>query len=216
MKIQFVCDDDLIAKKFPPKPIIDDKPFWWDNAINKKAYVTSCLPLVDYANSGYIIYASHEYDYEEKIVKFEKGIQVESSNQRPQMRKSPTVYTDDFFPRPGKPRRNYFKVDTDWKIVTPPGYSCLVMQPYYDENENFGIMPGVIDTDKYDFVIPAIGFLKKPKVNIMPGDRLLQVIPFKRDDWEMEVVKTSVIPSQLYYWLYGAYERLFRSEKKYK
>ena len=51
-------------------------------------------------------------------------------------------------------------------------------------------MPAIVDTDKHDIPVGLTGYLTDYEniVTIKPGDPIMQVIPFKRDDWKMEIV----------------------------
>ena len=76
-----------------------------------------------------------------------------------------------------------------WYIKTPPGYSCYVIAPYYNKHDNLEIMNGVIDTDLYheahinSFFTAPMG----EEITFEYGMPICQVIPFKREDYEMEV-----------------------------
>tara|TARA_B110000503_G_scaffold40341_1_gene66261 strand:+ start:4489 stop:5145 length:657 start_codon:yes stop_codon:yes gene_type:complete len=218
MNINFISDDPTIINMFPPQPIINDYPKWLDTTDTTKSDYTvkHCMPVMDYINSGYIIYNAWEYSLEEKMLGFTKGLEIESMNPRPERRRiSPSVFAGTALPAKSRASKAYFKIETDYKIVTPPGYSCLVMQPFYDFTEDYTIMPAVIDTDKYDYVISAVGYVNKPKIVIPPGARILQVIPFKREEWNMSI-KEDNLRSKLFHYIHGAYESVFHSKKRYK
>ena len=76
-------------------------------------------------------------------------------------------------------------------------------------------MPGIIDTDKHDWVITTMAYTKEKDLRILPGEKLVQIVPFKRDNWEM-TLKSERMYSQLFHYIRGAYTKLFRSEKVYK
>ena len=81
-------------------------------------------------------------------------------------------------------KKNYFKLQVPWQIVTPKGYSCLFIQPFYHFQENFTVLPAIIDTDTSDMInqnLPCVH--RKHEFNILPGDPVVQIIPFKRDEW---------------------------------
>tara|TARA_B100002019_G_scaffold156581_1_gene134839 strand:+ start:87 stop:740 length:654 start_codon:yes stop_codon:yes gene_type:complete len=215
-KIEFYTDDPQVMKDFPPKPISEDLPAWLEKIDNDNQFnVTHCAPVMDWMSGGYIMYNAWETLLNEKVVQFRKGVELETQNKRPNLRKiNPTVYAGDCMPIDNGPY-SYFRLETDFKVVTPPGYSCLVMQPYYDFNSKFTVMPGIIDTDKYDWVITAMAYTKEKTLRIYPGEKLLQIIPFKRDDWQMEL-KEQRMYSQLFHYIKGVYKKLFRSKKVYK
>jgi hypothetical protein len=102
-------------------------------------------------------------------------------------------------------------------VQTPPGYSCLVVQPYYLFQNEFSIMPAIIDTDKFNQKIPVVGYLTgvSDEVRFFCGDPLVQVIPFKRDNWESEFTTDTILKKSKYY-LFNAYKKLFHSEKQFK
>jgi len=56
---------------------------------------------------------------------------------------------------------------------------------------------------------------KEKDLRILPGEKLVQIVPFKRDNWEM-TLKSERMYSQLFHYIRGAYTKLFRSEKVYK
>ena len=215
-KIKFHTDNPEVMKYFPPVPISRDLPEWTADLNSQNEFnVSHCPPVMDWMNSGYLIYNAWEIIIEEKIFHFQKGVNVETINNRLNLRKTtPTVYAADCMPVKNGPY-SYFRIETDYKVVTPPGYSCLVMQPYYDFNNSYNIMPGIIDTDKHDWVVSAVGFTRNKNLRIVPGEKMLQIIPFKRDDWTMEL-ETTKLYSQLFHYIKGAYNKLFRAKKVYK
>lgn len=215
-KIKFYTDDPQVMEIFPPKPISQDLPEWLDKIDDDNEFnVTHCAPVMDWMNSGYIIYNAWETLLQEKLFQFRKGIELETQNKRPSLRKiNPSVYAGECLPVKNGPY-SYFRIETDFKVVTPPGYSCMVMQPFYDFNSEYKIMPGIIDTDKHDWVISAVGYTTNTKLRLLPGEKLLQIVPFKRDEWTMEM-ETQQMYSQLFHYIRGAYNKLFRSKKVYK
>jgi hypothetical protein len=79
-----------------------------------------------------------------------------------------------------------------WHIETPPGYSCLIVQPLNHFEDRWQILPGVVDTDQFSLQInfPMLWTAKNFKGVIEQGTPIAQVIPFKREDWGMEIVDT--------------------------
>ena len=59
----------------------------------------------------------------------------------------------------------------------------------------------------------------KDRFTLQPGEPLAQVIPFKREDWEMELeVNENSIKrnSALKFFLSDAYSKIFHRKKKFK
>jgi len=118
-------------------------------------------------------------------------------------------------------KKHYFKVANSWKIVTPPGYSCHFYQPFYFFNQNYRMLPGIVDTDKHDDAVNLVGIGLKNNFTIKPGEPLVVVYPFKRDDWEMETSYDNYQGKNSYkYYVkkawHGTYSRLFHSRKKFR
>lgn len=78
-----------------------------------------------------------------------------------------------------------------WRIYTPPGYSVIFLPPYYQFEKRFTVLPGVVETDKYHHVnFPSIIHTTKDLI-IERGTPFIQVIPFKRDSFDLDVGEMS-------------------------
>jgi len=79
----------------------------------------------------------------------------------------------------------------DWKIETPPGYSCLYTHPINRHDLPFRTFSGVVDTDTFPdavhFPFSILNFEGDRKI-IPMGTPICQVFPFKRDEWQSEVL----------------------------
>lgn len=220
MQIQFECEDKLLKETMPPQPIYKDAPEWLKQDNDRLTHISKCLPAVDFINSGYVVYQAYEHVIEEKTQNFQKGLFVETQSGRPTARRNnPVMYSKaDIDKKEKNIPMGFFSIDTEWRVSTPRGYSCLVMQPFYDFNSQYTLMPSIIDTDKYDYTLRTVGYLNKgvKEVRIMPGDRLLQVIPFKRDKWSSTIEHVKNFKSMIPHYLWGAYASLFSTKKEYK
>ena len=79
------------------------------------------------------------------------------------------------------------KFTNPWRIYTPPGYSVMFTQPTYQFEKRFTVLPGIVETDSYHHInFPTIIHTKKDII-IERGTPFIQVIPFKRDDWDFQV-----------------------------
>lgn len=180
------------------------------------ATMKKCMPVFDAITSGYIIelpadvYVSQrdgEPWYEWSLFEMIKFHAVEQAPSHPK--------------RNGMPQ--YPKFTNLWSIETPPGYSCLFVQPFHREAA-FTILPGIVDTDSYT---PPVNF---PFVlndrnfeGIIPkGTPIAQVIPFKRDSWEINIGdkknfnKQISIAHKINQTFFDAYKNLFWNRKEYK
>jgi len=211
-----------------------------ENAVRN---IHACLPVDDLLNSGYIIRTGYETRIQEKLINFipqmtittaspteekykQKGrepgtVFVKTEQEMGLHSSNPVnVYFNEACPakiQDKKSPSNYFKFTTDWSIITPPGYSCLIMQPYYFFRTDINIMPAIIDTDKFHEKIPVVGFMTgtDSEARFVAGDPLLQIIPFKRDSWESEIEAGSILKQSKFY-LYNIYQRMFHTPKEFK
>jgi hypothetical protein len=83
-----------------------------------------------------------------------------------------------------------FRIHPQWVVITEPGYSTLFISPMNRDNSPLEAIPGVIDTDTYASN-GALSFLVKKGFDgvIKQGTPILQVIPFKREEYEMEILE---------------------------
>jgi len=74
-----------------------------------------------------------------------------------------------------------------WRIYTPPGYSVLFVAPFYEFEKRFTVLPGIVETDSYHHVnFPSIIHTNQDLI-IERGTPFIQVIPFKRENWDFDV-----------------------------
>lgn len=80
------------------------------------------------------------------------------------------------------------KLDTVWKCITPPGYATLVVDPTYQFNDVMQAVPGVLNTDYWQF-FNLFFFIKKTGVQFLvgAGQPLATYIPVKREKLPLEV-----------------------------
>jgi hypothetical protein len=146
-----------------------------------------CIPMLDAMTAGYIIPLATDVkvtkkgpeqffqwpDYE--IVAFHPPAQMMT---HPQVEKHPNYAIP--------------KYNSPWVIITPPGYSCMFLPPLNrDASEQIiQCLPAIIDTDTYKNPI-NIPFIIDPEwEGIIPaGYPVAQVIPFKRENFEMVEAK---------------------------
>jgi hypothetical protein len=125
---------------------------------------------------------------------------------------------------PAKNGYDYPKWHNPWGIKSPKGYSTLFVSPMHQDLP-FTILPGIVDTDTYTAPVNFPFVLNDPSWRglIPAGTPLAQVIPFKRESWEMEfgserdLYESKVLnPTRLKIKFYDAYKSLFRVTKEYK
>jgi len=245
MKITFT-DTLGVLEEFAPKPADKFIPPWYkdmDSYISKNkgtiigtsnGTIKKCMPVFDAISSGYIItsYVDVYIRQDEKNETMYNGpIDISGINSQPGY-ESPHYEPIGFHPIEqalNHPYRgnhviSYPKWVNPWGIKTPPGYSTLVIQPMHRDSI-FTILPGIVDTDKYNAPINfPFTFNEADKFEglIPAGTPIAQVIPFKRDSWEMEIGKDKDVKESLLHLLkinikiFDEYKNSFRQKKEYK
>jgi hypothetical protein len=216
-----------------------------DGKGNTKATIKRCMPVFDAITSGYIITSpadilvSQEDVIYNDLEHFQKTGETRVLDEKKSklLPKTQPNYEwanfnlIQFHPveqAPNHPNRNntqvaYPKWINPWSIKTPKGYSTLFVQPFHRESP-FTILPGVVDTDKYTapvnfpFVLNDINF----EGLIPAGTPIVQVIPFKRDSWNMKIGNEKDLKEQNKVGIktntkfFDSYKNQYRQLKEYK
>jgi hypothetical protein len=106
-------------------------------------------------------------------------------------------YQDFCTPRP--PMAQFYQPDNyyldhfswfiDWGIELPPGYSALYLTPMNRFDLPFINTVGIIDNDKINLSGSLPFFLQQGFTGTIPaGTPYVQIFPFKREDWQSEIV----------------------------
>lgn len=79
----------------------------------------------------------------------------------------------------------------NWFYETPPGYSVLITHPMNRYDLPFYTQSGIVESDIWGLPVFTAFFLKKNFRGVIPkGTPIFQMIPIKREEWEMETVET--------------------------
>lgn len=238
MKIKFI-DTIGVPEEYQPKPAQEIIPDWYKQS---KSYVSGikkplekgitsatikrCMPVFDAISGGYIITSYTDIFISQREETYPNGKTASFPwYQWPSLNPIEFHSVDQ---APIHPQRNghdisYPKWINPWAIQTPKGYSSLFIQPMHRESV-FTILPGIVDTDTYTapvnfpFVLNDINF-----EGIIPaGTPIAQVIPFKRDSWEMEIgdekdfIGQAKVSNKLRTKFFDSYKSQFRSSKEYR
>ena len=177
------------AKKYIPKWYRDLKPSSeiLDEKIDgilastiKNRTAKKCVPFMDTFTSGYIFETWCDMEVIEEngnfSLKWVEGdwIPIE---ERPQV---------DNLQVPEGYYQRIVSLKLPIFIKTPPGYSVLISQPHNRYDLPFLTLSGIVDTDIYPlFPGNTPLFIKKGSTGVIPkGTPIMQIIPFKRDNWK--------------------------------
>ena len=191
MKITFTNTSGIDIEQ--PQPAFKVIPDWYKNMDSyiggerkpngnghTSATVKKCMPVFDAITAGYIIESPADV-----YVSLKNGEQYFEWSSLNLISFHPVEQAPN---HPARKPHAYPKWNNHWAIRTPKGYSTLFIQPLHRESL-FTILPGIVDTDTYT---PPVNFpfvINDPTFEgIIPkGTPIAQVIPFKRDNWQMEI-----------------------------
>lgn len=204
--IEFIAPESYLKSNPPlPKPIKLNIPEWFKNIphTHNKFTIKGCMPFLDSLTTGYVLGLPQDFllmhnFYEDGVPRsrFEPSIpeQMEglNINHKKDIQEHPVVQVQ------GSPleKKNLnlpiHKVLNPWIIKTPPGYSCLFVPILNNGDDRFTPVAGIVDTDTYENYINfpiIINGDKYPTLmtTFKAGTPYVQVIPFKRDNWKMEI-----------------------------
>lgn len=206
-KIKFYCVDEF---ELSPKPAPAYKVFpKWYQKTDKKTKcpvsnlvgffngpATSCPGITDFLKSGYILPAWTDfllsYEYGDLNIKWFSGNNPINSGKITNDRIN--GMSDDILPNYG----GFFKFETPWMISTPKGYSCMLIHPEWHRENKFRTSFGILHTDNsipstisWFFEVNGNSFREddiiSQKTVIQKGTPIIQVIPFKRQNFQMEL-----------------------------
>lgn len=248
MVIDFYTNNSL-AMEYPPLPAkkiipewyrntskytideknIHDAQFLFENEVGEARTIKSCVPVQDYLTSGYVIRAHAQTLITPKL----EALQLDANSPKKELVKSfwwksvkdNRIESHGHVQCPVKIngfRNNYFKYDNPWKIKTPEGYSCLFYRPEFFFEERYQFFPAIVDCDVFDSNILFPGVIKSSdSFYINPGDPLVVVFPFKREEWQSKTTLVSEEEwnkkkSRIFSYMFDGYKTIFHQKKSYK
>ena len=218
MKIQFYNSNDIINESpvVPAKKLV---PEWYKKVKQDTQLhpggptiptIKQCPPVTDMLTSGYIITCPVDI----KLFPKEEPANFLSVNAETYAQFMPEQHHWKMCPVDVHGKMHWTKIKHGWTVRTPAGYSCLFVQPFFFFNKDFTLFPAIVDTDKHDVPVQFPGYLNTNKETLIKqGTPLMQVIPFRRDEWEMELLEDDSNGSRLEH---GSYKELFQSKKRFQ
>lgn len=226
-----------VPEEFTPKPASQFIPIWYKDMSSyigdeKKpsgtgqttATIKRCMPVFDSITHGYIITT-----YCDIWVSQKEEVQEDGTLLIIPYYEWPSFNAIEFHPviqAPKHPMGNgmpYPKLINPWAIKTPLGYSTLFIPPVHRENV-FSVLPGVVDTDTYTASVnfPMVLTEKNFEGLVPAGTPIVQVVPFKRDSWNMSVgtskdlEEQKKITTKLRTRFFDSYKSQYRQVKEYR
>lgn len=212
-KAKFVVNRPWLNDSSPskPGPAIKTIPDWYRNAdrfamnpMTGKAWEMpnnggkvptwkACPAVYDIMGSGYMYKTPCDIEFYEdssgnihaKVLDEKNKDFIQDRMPMPQF-EHPTGY-----------HQKHFAWWADWAVELPEGYSALYTQPFNRFELPFLTTSGIIDNDKVHLPGTMPFFIVKGFTGVLPaGTPYAQILPFKRENWESEVV-TNFSPMEM-------------------
>ena len=206
-KIKF-CTSSVYYKQKEdfPKPIKLNIPNWFKKIQHSAENITikGCIPFLDTLTTGYVLSLPQDFHLRHNIVIDKQKITqlVPSLNERAHtninVKGEESMRPVGQFQGSPLEKKNLnlgaHKIFNPWVIKTPPGYSCLFLPPLNNTDDRFSIIPGIVNTDIFNQEVNFPFIVNGDKYPVLDtilskGTPYVQVIPFKRESWEMEIGK---------------------------
>jgi hypothetical protein len=198
-KINFIANAPWVHKKSinAPTPASKEIPEWYLNADryakreNGEYYSDpqiggkiptwkACPAIYDIFGTGYFFKTPCDIKFYEKNGKLHAEVKdkkydffIQKRDEMPQF-SSPEGY-----------RKEHFAWWPEWAPSLPDGYSALYSQPFNRFDLPFLNTSGIVDNDVLDMPGTIPFFVLKGWEGILPeGTPYVQILPFKREDWE--------------------------------
>lgn len=75
---------------------------------------------------------------------------------------------------------SYPKLITPWRIQTAPGWSSLMLPIFYDQSDDYSVLPAIINTDYYQVANIVLNVKTDSEFVIKQGTPLVHMIPVQR------------------------------------
>lgn len=200
--IDFLRVEDFGRGAVSPMPAIKEIPQWYKkmpalrrlynkhNSDEKKDFtVKKCIPILDAFTTGYYL-----------VTKYESVWTITSDGEHSCTCPANMVEggTKPITMHPYEQIRDIelggiyneyaYKFSNPYVIKTPPGYSCIFTHPF-NQVSPFLTLTGVVDTDMHPLAVqfPFL-MLKDWEGVIKAGTPIVQIIPFKREEWKIQEI----------------------------
>jgi hypothetical protein len=246
MKITFSCSQkyfDRVEKKDFPCPASSAIENWYKPIKHDdlKKTLKGCMPFLDGMTAGYVLKLPQDFAiglnhtdqqnnclmhrvYPSTNDNFNEDINLNHGSPKDWHSIQQTI-NSPFLEKNGN--LPIYKILNPWIITTPIGYSCLFIPPIGSKEDRFNIIPAIVDTDKFNLEInfPIVFNTEKYKQRydgiLLKGSPYVQVIPFKRECWNMkvDVIEKKIRDKNIFRFISNiakVYKLQFRTKKIWK
>ena len=174
----------------------DGSPGTLEEAKKRKSFATfkNCVSFFDIMTAGY----TFDTVCDIKVFKDKDGKTNLELSKGYEVFAGKRGLTKDFVEPEGY-EEDHFYWYPPWSVKLPKGYSALYINPSNRTELPFMSFEGIIDNDKLNITGQYPFLIKKGFEGIIPkGTPYMQIIPFKREDWESEVEKKTPAEIELF------------------
>lgn len=227
MEIQFLASSEEYLEAFDaPIPAADVIPEWYKRQggyVNNEKRISElgmysstikhCMPALDAMTAGYVLTCPCDIHVTSNT--FEEGVATAWPVDRKIIESHSPQQVSEFSIDAEVWNPAVLKLINEWTIVTPPGYSTLFTAPFWREERRFMAFTGIVDTDKYPQPVNFPFLVRNGFVGtIENGTPFVQLIPFKRDEWEsVAAINTQANASK---WLRVTRDTIHRYKKNFR
>lgn len=221
-----------------PEPASRFLPAWYkkmsatinnDDALkfgHSNTTIKKCMPVFDLITAGYIIPAPCDiyidatnperlsWSIPQTLLPFQADMFASHA---------PEQYSEMPIDK-GRYHKDLLRIFPFWAVGTVSGYSTMFLQPQYSDPTPLVAMQAIVDTDSF-ISDGHLSFLveKDFKGVIKQGTPLVQVVPFKRESWQMEIADVDEASQKMKSQrlkvrstFVNAYKDKFRTKKDYR
>jgi hypothetical protein len=202
----------LIPEWYKKQSKFTDEKFSVGNNGNPNHTLKACMPIFDMMTAGYTITLPSDIYFEpDGEIKWSTDLLTAiESHGKAQFSEydAPDGYKKDIA----------LKFIQPWIIKTPPGYSTMFIHPTYRPDLPFYTLPAIVDTDKHPIMVNFPFFIKEGFTGLIPyGTPIVQVIPFKRENWKSNFSFSTVSQNDLFQFakkkIGNRYKTFYRTKK---
>ena len=164
-------------------------PTWLKTAAQNEGSIRRCAATIDIVTAGITLPAWTNFRFHLSDKKNDWIVKMDQFDEGG-MGKPPFVNQPFAFVQTGQcpmtemreiKEATYPKLVNPWRIITAPGWSCLMLPILHQPNRDWTLLPGIVHTDFYHEMNCVLNVTAKENFTIKWGEPMAQIIPFRRD-----------------------------------
>lgn len=155
--VEFYTNNPMALEFYPPQPSGKNLVRAFKNIkITSRLNIKKCPGIIDYGREGYVISSWQDIiiraDESGDAILWNMALDVNDYVVKDSfngMRLNEIVFFErnifyDHFPRQNT-MKGVLKINTPWMIKVPDGYRAMLLPVWYDNEERFSVIPGILD-----------------------------------------------------------------------